>query len=591
MRGKHFNRLRRAEMGTAYLFILPMFAGLVMFSVVPFIQNILYSFRKMGTFGEGTFVGLKNYRDLLTDDTFWLALKNTAFYAVVGVPLVIIFSIFLAHQINKKIRGRTVYRTLLFIPAVTIPAAIGILWRWILNYQYGIFNWILEKLGLPRISWLGDVKYVRWAIILVVVWSMVSYYVIIMLAAMQGIDSSYYEAARLDGANSRQVFFKITLPMLTPMIFFSVIMVTIGILQIFDFIYLMVDRQTLSYTYSMSLVTYFYECAFNKSSMRGYGAAISVVLAAIIMVITIIQMVGKSTGSRPASERQEGGCTMNKKRDRLNDESGFSRFATHAVLIFASFLAFGPFVWMFLTSIKTYEETIQIPMKFLPEVAQWVNYSIVSDKLNFPQLYLNTILVTIMMIIGQILIVTICAYAFDRLKFPGKNVLFMGMLALMMVPGQIFIIPRFKLMVNLGLTNTLVGLVLPGLFNIFGVFLMRQFFSTLPRELDEAALIDGCSYFRIYWNVLLPLVKPGLTTLAILGMLNTWKDLMWPLINNSQADKMTLAAGLAMLIGEHTTYYEQVMAGGVIAVLPLIVLFVIFQRQFVEGIAHSGIKG
>ena len=255
---------------------------------------------------------------------------------------------------------------------------------------------------------------------------------------------------------------------------------------------------------------------------------------------------------------------MKQKRDRLNDESRLSRFTTHVVLIFASFLAFGPFVWMFLTSIKTYEETIQIPMKFLPEIPQWVNFSIVSDKLNFPQLYLNTILVTIMMIVGQILIVTICAYAFDRLNFPGKNVLFMGMLALMMVPGQIFIIPRFKLMVNLGLTNTLVGLVLPGLFNIFGVFLMRQFFSTLPREL---------------------------TTLAILGMLNTWKDLMWPLINNSQADKMTLAAGLAMLIGEHTTYYEQVMAGGVIAVLPLIVLFVIFQRQFVQGIAHSGIKG
>ena len=213
---RHFSRLRRAEMRTAYIFILPMFAGLLLFSVIPFVQNILYSFRRMGTFGEGTFIGLKNYQDLLTDDTFWLALRNTAFYAVVGVPLVIIFSIFLAHQINKKIRGRTIYRTLLFIPAVTIPAAIGILWRWILNYQYGIFNWILEKLGLPRISWLGDVKYVRWAIILVVVWSMVSYYVIIMLAAMQGVDSSYYEAARLDGASSRQVFFKITIPLARP---------------------------------------------------------------------------------------------------------------------------------------------------------------------------------------------------------------------------------------------------------------------------------------------------------------------------------------------------------------------------------------
>ena len=291
--GKHFSRLRRSEMCTAYLFILPMFAGLMLFSIIPFVQNILYSFRKMGTFGDGTFIGLANYRKLLTDDTFWLALKNTAFYAVVGVPLVIVFSIYLAHLLNKKLHGRTLYRTLLFIPAVTIPAAIGILWRWILNYQYGIFNWILEKLGLPRVSWLGDVRYVRWAIILVVVWSMVSTYVIIMLAAMQGIDSSYYEAARLDGANSRQIFFRITLPMLTPMIFFSVIMVTIGILQIFDFIYLMVDRQTLSYTYSMSLVTYFYECAFNKSSMRGYGAAISVVLAVIIMLITIVQMVVK----------------------------------------------------------------------------------------------------------------------------------------------------------------------------------------------------------------------------------------------------------------------------------------------------------
>lgn len=290
---KQLSKRRIHEISTAYIFILPMLAGLMLFSVIPFVQNILYSFRKMGTFGNGTFVGLKNYQDLLSDETFWLALKNTVFYAVVGVPLVIIFSIFLANLLNKKMRGRTLYRTLMFIPAITIPAAIGILWRWILNYQYGIFNWILEKLGLPRISWLGDVEYVRWSIIMVVVWSMVSYYVIIMLAAMQGIDSSYYEAARLDGASNRQMFFKITLPMLTPMIFFSIIMVTIGILQIFDFIYLMVDRDTLSYTYSMSLVTYFYECAFNKSSMRGYGAAISVVLAAIIMVITIIQMIGK----------------------------------------------------------------------------------------------------------------------------------------------------------------------------------------------------------------------------------------------------------------------------------------------------------
>ena len=286
-------RLKRKEAITAYIFIAPMFLGLLVFSIGPFFQNILYSFRKMGTFGNGTFVGLSNYQKLLQDDTFWLALRNTFFYAIVGVPLVVFFSIFFANLVNKNIRGRTLYRTLLYIPDITMPSSISILWRWILNNQSGILNYLLEKIGLQRISWLGDVHYVRWAIILVLVWSMVSYYTIIMLAAMQGIDKSYYEAAKIDGATNRQLFFKITLPLLGPMIFFTMIMVTIGILQIFDFIYLMVDRTTYSYTYSMSLVTYFYECAFNKSSMRGYGAAISVVLALIIMVITIIQMIVK----------------------------------------------------------------------------------------------------------------------------------------------------------------------------------------------------------------------------------------------------------------------------------------------------------
>lgn len=284
------SRLKRSEAITGYLFVAPMVIGLLTFSVIPFVQNILYSFRKMGTFGDGEFIGLKNYVDLMSDETFWLALKNTFFYAIVGVPLVVVSSIFFANLLNKNIRGRTVYRTLLYIPAITMPAAISILWRWILNYQYGILNYLLELIGFERISWLGDIQYVRWAITAVLVWSMTSYYTIIMLAAMQGIDKSYYEAARIDGASPRQLFWKITLPLLGPMIFFSFIMITIGILQIYDFIYLMIDRRSYSYTYSMSLVTYFYECAFNKTSMRGYGAAISVVLAIIIMLITMFQM-------------------------------------------------------------------------------------------------------------------------------------------------------------------------------------------------------------------------------------------------------------------------------------------------------------
>ena len=261
-------------------------------------------------------------------------------------------------------------------------------------------------------------------------------------------------------------------------------------------------------------------------------------------------------------------------------ESLGSSILNHLFLLIAAFFAFGPFLWMFLTSIKSF-----------PTVPKWDNFEIVFSKLQFSILYFNTFFVTILMIVFQLLVVTLCAFAFARLNFPGKNFLFLFMLALMMVPSQIFIIPRFKLMVSLGLSNTLVGLALPGIFNIFGVFLMKQFFETIPKELDEAARIDGAGYMTIYWRIVIPLSKSGIVTLAILTMLGSWKDLMWPLINNSLREKMTLAAGLAMLIGEHTTYYEQVMAGAVIAVLPLIVIFILFQKQFVEGIAYSGLKG
>lgn len=267
------------------------------------------------------------------------------------------------------------------------------------------------------------------------------------------------------------------------------------------------------------------------------------------------------------------------------------KFLFHAALVIFALIMLIPFVWMFLTSIKTYEEAIRIPLQMFPKEIQWVNYEIVYNKFPFLTLYWNTIVVTVVTIAGQLFIVSLAAYAFARLNFPFKNILFIGMLGLMMVPGQIFLIPQFRLMVQMKLTNTITALVLPSLFSVFGVFLLRQAFQTIPKDLDEAARMDGCSYFRIYWQIMLPLVTPNLVALGIMTMLSTWKNLMWPIIVNRSIEKMTLSAGLAMLIGEHTTYYEQVMAGAVISVLPMIIVFMIFQKQFVEGIAKTGVKG
>jgi multiple sugar transport system permease protein len=285
----NYSSRRLKESIAGYLFIAPMLIGLGIFSGYAFFQNIYFSFNKVGTFGKPKFIGFDNYINAFKDPDFFMALKNTFFYTIFGVPLVIIFSVLIANLLNKKIKGRTFFRVCIFVPAITMPAAIGILWRWLLNYKFGIVNYLLEKIGMKPIAWLSEPTTVKWAILLALVWSMVSYYVIIMLGGMQSIDSSYYEAAIVDGASPLQLFFKVTIPLLTPIIFFSTIMSAIGILQIFDFIFLMIQRDAVAYQYSISVVTYFYELAFVKN-LRGYASAISIILCSIIMIITSIQM-------------------------------------------------------------------------------------------------------------------------------------------------------------------------------------------------------------------------------------------------------------------------------------------------------------
>lgn len=263
----------------------------------------------------------------------------------------------------------------------------------------------------------------------------------------------------------------------------------------------------------------------------------------------------------------------------------------HFLLILAVLMTIGPFLWMFLTSIKTYEEAIRIPPQIFPETPQWGNYNIILEKFPVGTLYFNTFFTVVVVVMGQVTISAMAAYAFARLRFPGRDIIFIAVLSLLMIPGQIYLIPHYNIMVKLRLTNTLPALFIPRLFNVFGVFLLRQFFLVLPKDFDDAAKIDGCNYFQIFYKIILPLSKPGLSALAILTSLWTWKELMWPIIVNRSIEKLTLSAGLAFLIGEHTTYYEQVMAGGILAIWPMIIIFFLFQKQFVAGLTMAGIKG
>ncbi|MGE4455071.1 MAG: carbohydrate ABC transporter permease [Sphaerochaeta sp.] len=272
-------------------------------------------------------------------------------------------------------------------------------------------------------------------------------------------------------------------------------------------------------------------------------------------------------------------------------EQNIGKIGIVSLLSIAALSTLFPFLWMILTSLKTYEEAIRIPPQFFPAVAQWKNYAIIADKFPFLILYRNTFIVVALVVAGNLAVCAMAAYAFARLHFFGRDILFVMILGLLMVPGQIFLVPHYQIITSWGLGNTLLALAIPGLFRVFGVFFLRQAFLTIPKEMDEAALVDGCSYQRIFLQILVPLISASLVSLGILTALWTWTDLMWPLIINRSLEKLTLSAGLAFLIGEHTTYYEQVMAGGVISSLPIVIIFVFFQRYIIEGIASTGVKG
>lgn len=263
----------------------------------------------------------------------------------------------------------------------------------------------------------------------------------------------------------------------------------------------------------------------------------------------------------------------------------------HFILIIGVITTTIPFIWMILTSLKTLGETTQIPPKIFPSSPQWSNYKKAIDTLPYGTFYYNTIVYTIVTTIGQLVFCSMAGYAFARIDFPGKNFIFILILSVLMVPGQIFIIPQFMIIKKLGLLNSIPALILPGLFSAFGTYLMRQFFLNIPKELEEAAVLDGYNRFQILTKIMLPLVKPALTALAISTMLYCWNSLMWPLIANTSIDKMTLSAGLASMQGQHSTNYPVMMAGTVLAIWPMIIVFLIFQKQFVEGMAFTGTKG
>ncbi len=262
----------------------------------------------------------------------------------------------------------------------------------------------------------------------------------------------------------------------------------------------------------------------------------------------------------------------------------------HLTLILGAVLMVFPFVWQTLTAFKTYETSIQVPPAFIPDPWVFSNFAEVFDTLPFAQMFLNSVLLTLGRTLGQVVLCTMAGYAFARMEFRGRNVIFVLFLSVLMVPTQLYLLPQYEIMVQLGWLNTLQALVVPGIFSAFGTFLMRQFFMSLPVELEEAARLDGANAWQTFWKVMVPLARPGIIALTVFTVLWSWNDLLWPLVVTTDPERMPLSVGLSQLVSVYNTDYPLLMAGSLLATIPMLLTFIILQRQFIEGIAFSGMK-
>lgn len=263
----------------------------------------------------------------------------------------------------------------------------------------------------------------------------------------------------------------------------------------------------------------------------------------------------------------------------------------HLLLITGAIVMVFPFVWQTLTAFKTFQDSVQVPPVVIPDPWVFTNFAEVFESMPFGQMFLNSVLLTVGRTVGQVVLCTMAGYAFARIPFRGRNVLFVVFLSVLMVPSQLYLLPQFEIIQALGWINTLQALIVPGLFSAFGTFLMRQFFMSMPAELEEAARIDGANPWQTFWRIMVPLAKPGIVALTVFTVLWSWNDLLWPLVVTTDPAKMPLSVGLSQLVGLHGTDYPVLMAGALLATLPMLVTFMILQKQFIQGIAFSGTKG
>jgi multiple sugar transport system permease protein len=632
------------DWASAYVFVLPtllLLGGLVAY---PFFKAVYLSFTNTVTLETGPWVGLRNYRVLWNDPFFRAAVVNTIIYTVSSVFLKFWLGLLAALLIHRTTRFSGILTGAFLIPWIVPSVVVALTWKSLLDPVYGGVNQFLIQTGMVEkgYPWFGSVQTAMASVIMVNVWQGIPFFVINLLAGLKAIDKEYYEAATIDGASPWRTFRHITLPGLRYVLIVAVLLSTIWTFNNFTEIFLLTGGGPLGATRVYSIIAWEYAI---QGLRIGVGVAAAITMAPVLAIFIFILGRYMSTGSRveagpsstdsPTAMQQLGTIIAWPFKqiirlllwliDVINDAIeivlekignllhpifiGNSHTARQRALSFRRFFSGGvaavalialllfelvPFYWVVITAFKSNTQIVAFDSVFWPEPWTWEQFKLLlGPTRSFLVWYQNTITIAAVSTVVSVTVAALGAYGLTRLHWRGANMFASSVLIAYLMPPVLMFIPIYQIFAGLGLTNSLTGLMVayPTFALPFATWLLMGYYASIPREMEEAALIDGCNYFQAFWRVVLPLAMPAMMAAALFSVTLAWKEFLFAFVFISKERFYTLSVGIAQMIIGDILPWGELMAAALLMAIPVVTIYILGQRYMVAGLTAGAVKG
>ena len=522
----------------------------------------------------------------LQDPVFWLTLWNSVVWVFGSVILQFVFGFAAALLLQQAFRGRALVRTLTLLPWIIPGVVVGLIWQWLYQPNYGVINDLLIRAGWmhERVAWLSSPDTAMAAVVFTNVWRGIPFFAIMLLAGLQSVPDELYEAAHVDGAGVLSRFWHITLPLLRPIIVVATATRIIWTFNYADLIFVMTGGGPANATQITS--TYTLAAGLFEPRLRLCRRALG-------------RAAARDAGLHRALSARHQGRRGNRMTRRRAPKDLAERLLAGPVvwigLVLLTAFALGPFIWMLLTSLKDRQELYATPLQYLPVHPTFENYidAWTSPVTPFSRFFLNSLWVCSVTMVATTAVSVLAGYAIARFRFAGRDALLLIFLATQMFPSVLLIAPLLTQWRALGLIDTYQALIYSNFsFTVpFTVWMMVGYFSSIPRDLEESAMIDGCNHFGALCRIVLPLAAPGIAATAIFAFVVSWSELLFAISFTTETNMRTLSAGLLYMVGQYEVQWGPLSAGVILSTVPVAVLFSFLQRHLIHGLTAGAVKG